>query len=213
MTPNNGRPVRVARYHRVSRIDQDPALQDDATADIIERRGWTLVETYVDHGVSGSRERRPGLDKMLADARRRRFDVVLVYRADRLFRSLRHMVVTLDDLSSLGIGFVSASEPFDTTTPTGRLLLHIVSAMGEFERGLLIERTRAGMAAARRRGAQIGRPRVRVDMDRALELRQQGMSVRAAAKEMGIGAATLHRALVTAKAVVLAEDPQVGPSP
>jgi DNA invertase Pin-like site-specific DNA recombinase len=179
-------------------VHQDPALQDDAVKAFIATRGWKVVRTYVDHGVSGTRERRPELDRLMADARKGRFDCVLVYRTDRMARSLRHLVTMLDELATLGIGFTSVTEPFDTTSPTGRLLLQIVGAMAEFERTLIVERTRAGVAAARRRGVRVGRPRARVDLDRALELRAEGTSIRDAAKVLGVGAATLSRALSAA---------------
>jgi len=188
-------PLRVARYLRVSKLDQDPQLQDDETAHLATARGWQVVDTYVDHGVSGTRERRPQLDRLLRDARKRRFDAVLVWRSDRLFRSLRHMVGTIEELTELGIGFVSAREPFDTTTPTGKLMLHLVAAFAEFERAVLIERVRAGLAVARRRGKRLGRPRVRVDVERALQLRAAGVSLRAVARTLGCGLATLCRAL------------------
>lgn len=187
--------LRAARYVRVSRLDQNPRLQEDETATFIERRGWQLTDTFVDHGVSGSRERRPELDRLLLDARKRRFDVLVVFRADRLFRSLKHMVVTLDELAALGINFASVNEPFDTTTPSGRLLLHLVSAMAEFEKAILVERTRAGVAAARRRGARIGRPRVHVDRDELVRLRDDKMSIRVIAKKLGVGTGTIQRAL------------------
>ena len=187
--------MRAVRYLRVSRVDQNPELQDDATNDLIRHRGWKLVDTYVDHGVSGSRDRRPELNRMLADAKRGRFDLVVVYRSDRLFRSIKHMVTTLDDLAAMNVGFVSTSEPFDTSTPSGRLLLHMVSAMAEFERAILIERTKAGLVAAASRGAKIGRPRARVDVERATVLRSEGRTFRQIADELGVGVATLHRAL------------------
>jgi DNA invertase Pin-like site-specific DNA recombinase len=190
--------VRAAAYHRVSRADQNPELQQDEVAELIERRGWALARSYTDEGVSGSRDRRPELDQLLADARRRKFDLLVVWRADRLFRSLRHMVVTLDELAALGVGFVSVTEPFDTSTPSGRLLLHLVSAMAEFERSILIERTKAGLAAAIRRGVKVGRPRVEFDVDRARALRVEGKTYRQVAAELGVGAATVHRALATA---------------
>jgi DNA invertase Pin-like site-specific DNA recombinase len=170
-------------------------MQADETEVLIARREWKLVETYVDHGISGSRDRRPGLDKLLADARKRRFDVLVVWRSDRLFRSLRHMVNTLAELDAIGVHFVSATEAFDTTTPQGKLLLHLVSAFAEFERHTLIERTRAGMAAAKRRGAQIGRPRVELDLTRARQLRQAGASYRHIADQLGVGLGTVHAAL------------------
>src|SRR5580658_3287338 len=187
--------IRVARYLRVSRHDQDTALQADETGAFVRARGWKLIETYNDHGISGSRDRRPALDRMLADARRRKFDLVLVYKADRLFRSLRHMVTTLDELAALGVGFVSVTEPFDTSTPSGKLLLHIVSAMAEFERSLLIERVKSGVAAARRRGARLGRPRARLDTDRLRELRSQGLSIRKIAETLKVGSSPIQRHL------------------
>jgi DNA invertase Pin-like site-specific DNA recombinase len=186
---------RVARYLRVSRHDQDTALQADETAVFIKNRGWKLADTYKDHGISGAKDRRPELDRLLADARKRKFDVLIVYKADRLFRSLRHMVLTLDELSALGIAFVSTTEPFDTSTPSGKLLLHIVSAMAEFERSLLIERVKSGVAAARRRGARLGRPRARLDEERLRELRASGKSVRDIAAVLGVGTSTVQRRL------------------
>ena len=188
--------IRIARYLRVSKIDQDPRLQDDETAEFVERRGWTLAGTYIDHGVSGAKERRPDLDRLLADARRRRsFDAILVWKSDRLFRSLRHMVVTLDDLASYNVAFVSATEPFDTTSASGRLLLHLVSAMAEFERSLLIERVKAGVSAAKRRGARLGRPRTWLDQDRLAELKGQGLTVRQIAEALNTSTSTIQRRL------------------
>ena len=182
--------LRAARYLRVSKAEQDPALQDDETAELIAKRGWKLLDTYIDHGVSGSREKRPQLDRLLLDVRRRRVDVVLVWKADRLFRSLKAMVTTLDEWAALGVGFVSATEVFDSTTPQGKLLLHVTSAFAEFERNLIIERTKAGIAAARRRGTHVGRPRARLDHDRLRELRAEGLSVRKIATTLGIGVST-----------------------
>src|SRR5580658_7953083 len=117
--------------------------------------------------------------------------------AERVPKStgIRNMVTTLDELTALGVNFVSVTEPFDTTTPSGRLLLHLVSAMAEFEKSILVERTKAGLAAAIRRGAKVGRRRVRVDLERARELRVEGKTLRDVAKELGIGTATLYRAL------------------
>jgi DNA invertase Pin-like site-specific DNA recombinase len=190
------RPIRkAARYIRVSRNDQRPALQSDETEDLIVRRGWQLVDTYLDQGVSGASANRQELDRMMAAARRKAFDVLVVWRSDRLFRSLRHMVVTLEELAALGIEYVSVTEPFDTTTPQGRLLIHLVSAFAEFERGVLIERTKAGLAAARRRGVRLGRPRVHLDVFKARAMRAHGKSLRVVARHFGVGASTLHRIL------------------
>ena len=193
--------VRVARYLRVSKAEQDPALQDDETADVIAKRGWKLADTYIDHGISGTREKRPALDRLLRDVRRRRVDVVLVWKADRLFRSLKAMVTTLDEWGALGIGFVSATEAFDTTTPQGKLLLHLTSAFAEFERNLIVERTKAGIAAARRRGVHVGRPRARLDDAHLRELRAEGVSVRKVAEMLGTSVSTVQRRLLASTEV------------
>jgi DNA invertase Pin-like site-specific DNA recombinase len=179
----------------VSRSDQALALQDDETAEAASRRGWNVVGTHPDHGVSGSRERRPELNRLMNDAHGHRFDVVLVWKADRLFRSLRAMVTTLDEWAARGIGFTSATEVFDTMTVQGKLLLHIVSACGEFERGVLIERTKAGVQAARRRGVRVGRPPSRLDLDELRDLRAKGMSIRQIGLAVGVGSSTILRRL------------------
>jgi DNA invertase Pin-like site-specific DNA recombinase len=198
--------MRAVQYVRVSRSDQKPGMQADETAEMIRRRGWKLSDTYTDHGISGARDRRPELDRLLDDARHGRFDVLVVYKADRLFRSLRHMVNTLDELAALNVSFVSCTEPFDTATPSGRLLLNVISAMGSFERDLLIERTKSGIAAARRRGAKVGRPRAHVDVDLALELRAAGKSIREIGVALGVGAATVSRALAASKSESVAAE-------
>jgi DNA invertase Pin-like site-specific DNA recombinase len=194
----NRRPLRVALYLRVSTSDQSTALQRDEATRLIASRGWELAETYEDAGVSGTRARRPGLDAMLAAARRRRFDAIVVWRADRLFRSVHHMVTTLAELGALGVNFVSCTEPFDTSTPTGQLLLHLCAAFGQFERDVLVERTVAGMAAARRRGRRIGRPRARFDLEQAQALLAGGATERNVARALGVGYGTLRRALASA---------------
>lgn len=187
---------KIVNYLRVSRSDQNSSLQADETQELIRRRGWTLSETFRDEGISGSHDRRPGFQAMMAAARSRRFDVLVVYRADRLFRSLRNLVVTLEEFHQLGVGFVSVTEPFDTTTSAGRLLLQLVGAFAEFEREVLKERTRSGIAAARRRGALLGRPPTKFSLERAQSLRAGGMTFAAIARELGVGVAIVHRALV-----------------
>ena len=187
------KPLRAARYCRVSRSDQCIDLQLDETADLIERRGWELVATFADEGVSGMKAKRPGLDQLMAAARKRSFDVLIVYRADRLFRSLRHMLATLDELTALGIGFTSVSEIFDSTTPQGTLLLHLCAAFSQFERAVLIDRVRSGLAAARKRHVRLGRPKVAFDHEKALRLRAQGLSYREVAEQVGVSLATIQR--------------------
>ncbi len=132
---------------------------------------------------------------MLAAARAGKFGILVVWRSDRLFRSLRHMVMTLDELTALNIAFVSVCEPFDTTTPQGRLLLHLLSSFAEFERHLLIERTCAGLEATRRRGTRLGRPPTQLDLQQARTLREAGASIRTVARTLGVSATTVHRAL------------------
>jgi DNA invertase Pin-like site-specific DNA recombinase len=189
------KPLRAVRYIRVSRADQVTAHQADETAALIDRRGWALVDTFLDHGVSGTRDRRPELDRLLGAARRREFEVVVVQRSDRFFRSLRHMLATLDELAALDVGFVSATEVFDTMTAQGRLVLQIAAAFAEFERNLIADRVRSSLAASRRRGVRLGRPPVHVDVCRALVLRSEGKSLRVVARDLGVGVATLVRAL------------------
>ena len=124
----------------------------------VEARGWSAVE-YVDRGVSGSKDRRPGLDQLIAAARRRRFDGVVCWRLDRLGRNLKHLITLLDELQALGVAFVSLAESIDATTPAGKLEMHILGAIAEFERARIEERVRAGLARARAQGVRLGRPR------------------------------------------------------
>jgi DNA invertase Pin-like site-specific DNA recombinase len=186
---------RAAIYARVSTIDQKLELQRDEAREIINRRGWKFMRVYEDHGASGATRERRGLEELLRDARRRYFDVLVVWRSDRLFRSVHEMVVTLEEFAALGVDFISVTEPFDTSTPTGKLLLLICTAFAQFERDIMIERTVAGMAAAVRRGKRMGRPPTRIDLERAAELLAEGRSTRDVARELGTAGTTLRRAL------------------
>lgn len=186
---------RAAIYTRVSTSEQASALQIDECTGHVARAGWTLVEHFGDIAVSGLKARRPELDRLLAAARKRRLDVIVVWRADRLFRSLLHMVSTLAELDALHVDFVSCTESFDTTTPAGRLLFHMCSAFAQFERDLIVERTIAGMAAAKRRGAKIGRPRTRFDLELARELLLFRIPMREIARRLNVPKTTLARAL------------------
>jgi DNA invertase Pin-like site-specific DNA recombinase len=186
---------KIAIYARVSTADQRAHLQLDALRDLAARRGWKLAEEYLDHGVSGSKDRRPALDKLLADAHRGKFAVLAVWKLDRLARSVRHLVLLADELRVLGIDLVSVEDTIDTTTPSGRFTFHVLGAVAELERELIRERTIAGLHAARRRGAKLGRPRVRFDVDRALQLRGEGKSYDAVATGLGVSVGTVHAAL------------------
>jgi DNA invertase Pin-like site-specific DNA recombinase len=191
-----GTDTRVAIYARVSTVGhgQDPEVQLRELRDYIARRGWKLDGEYVDSGVSGAKDRRPKLDELMADARRRRFDCVLVYRYDRFARSLRHLVNALEDFRSLGIDFVSLHEGVDTSTPNGRLVFGIFASIAEFERELIRSRVRSGLAAARAKGKTLGRPRIGVDAARISSLRASGASWRAISKQLEISTQTARRA-------------------
>src|SRR5690349_20385578 len=150
--------MRAAIYARVSTLEQEPENQLCELRRYVEARGWTATE-YVEKGVSGAKDRRPALDQLLADAKRRRFDVLVCWRLDRLGRNLRHLILFLDELQALGVGFVTLGEGIDTSTPAGKLQLHILSAIAEFERERIRERVVAGLQRARKQGKRLGRPR------------------------------------------------------
>jgi putative DNA-invertase from lambdoid prophage Rac len=154
-------------------------------------KGWTIFKEYADEGASGATTRRPALDQLMADARRRRFDVVCVAKLDRFGRSLKGLVLTLEELQSLGIAFVSINEGIDLSTSVGRLQLHILAALAQWERERIIERVRSGMARAKARGKRFGRPERVVPEATLASVR--GLSVREAAKRLGISPATAHR--------------------
>lgn len=186
---------KAALYGRISTSDQRADLQLDDLRGLSEQRGWTIVDEYVDLGISGTKDRRPALDRLMTDARRARFGVVAVWRFDRFARSVRHLVVTLDEFRALGIEFVSLNDSIDTSTPTGRMMFAVVAAMAQFEAEVIRERTIAGLAAARRRGVRLGRKPVRFDVDRARELRSVGWSYRRVARELGVSVGLVHRVL------------------
>jgi len=171
--------MRTALYARVStNVAQNPEMQLAELRQYCDRRTWTVAGEFVDVGVSGCKERRPQLDSLLASCRKREFDAVVVYRYDRFARSLRQLVNALAEFDSLNIQFVSLHEGVDTSTPNGRLVFGIFATIAEFERELIRERVRSGLAAARNRGKRLGRPRRRLDGDRVAELRAQGRSWR-----------------------------------
>ncbi len=182
--------MRSAVYARVSTLGQEPENQLQELRRYVEARGWTAVE-FVDRGVSGAKDRRPALDDLVRDARRRRFDVLVCWRLDRLGRNLRHLILLLDELSAVGVGFVSLAEGIDTQTPAGRLQLHILGAIAEFERARIAERVTAGLARARQQGRRLGRP-VR-SIPEAILAPVRGLPIREAAKRLGVSPTTAHR--------------------
>jgi DNA invertase Pin-like site-specific DNA recombinase len=191
-------PIRAAIYARVSTTNhgQDVSMQTRELRQFVEARGWSFVGDYVDEGVSGTKDKRPALDRLMSDAHKRKFDVVVCWRFDRFARSVSHLLRALETFNALGIAFVSLSENVDTTTPTGKMIFTVLGAVAELERSLIVERVRAGLRNARAKGKTLGRPRKTVDTSRITALRAQGLSLRAIASELGVGLATLHRASV-----------------
>lgn len=172
---------------------QSPQMQLDALREYALRRELDVVAELVDQGVSGVRDQRPALDRLMAAARRREIDVVLVYRFDRFARSVRHLVTALDEFKALGVDFVSYSESIDTSTPLGRATFSIVAALAELERSAIVERSVEGQRRARARGTHVGRPRLTCDTVTVLELRRAGSSLRAIARATGLSRTVVTR--------------------
>jgi DNA invertase Pin-like site-specific DNA recombinase len=169
-------------------------MQTRELEEYCQRRGWELVGSYIDNGVSGSKESRPELDRLMVDARQRRLDVVLVWKLDRFGRSLKHLVNALAEFEALGITFASLKDNLDLSTPSGRLMFQIIGAMAEFEKSLIQERVRAGLRNARAKGRRLGRPRVTVDSQEIARLRAQGHSWSTIQQETGVAKGTAQRA-------------------
>jgi len=186
---------RVAIYVRVSTTEQNPENQLDVLRNFAEARGWRPTE-FVDHGVSGAKERRPALDALLAAARIRRVDVVVCTKLDRLARSVHHLVALGKELEALGVDLVVLDQAIDTTTPSGRLLFHVLASIAEFERDLIRDRVIAGIRRARAQGRRFGRPRLHhVDAERARLLLIEGLSLRSVARTLGVHPTAVSRAL------------------
>ena len=190
--------MRVAIYARDSTIDQHSAMQSEDLQEFCKRREFQLIDTYIDEGVSGSKDSRPELNRLMADARKRRFDAVLVWKLDRFGRSIKHLVNAIAELEAVGVAFISFKESLDLSTPAGKLMFHMIAAMAEFERDLIRERTRAGVAFARSRGKHIGRPRLGVQSTEVHRLRAAGHSLRAIGKSLGISEGSVRRLISTA---------------
>jgi DNA invertase Pin-like site-specific DNA recombinase len=196
----------VAIYARISTTNhgQDVSMQTRELRDYCERRGWTVAGEYVDAGISGAKDRRPELDRLMTDAHKRRFDVVAVWKFDRFARSVSHMLRALDTFRVLGIEFVSLSESLDTATPAGRMVFTVLGAVAELERSLIAERVRAGLRNARAKGKRLGRPRVVVDAATIGRLRLQGRTVREIASELGYSRSLVHKTLANRGAIRVA---------
>ncbi len=182
--------MKAAIYARVSTFDQEPENQLQEVRSYCAARGWTVTE-YVDRGISGAKDKRPALDHLLADAKRRKLDTVVCWRLDRLGRNLKHLITLLDELQALGVAFVSLAEGIDATTPAGKLQMHILGAMAEFERERIRERVMAGLQRARTQGKRLGRPKGAVPLDRLNSV--SSLSLTDAAATLRVSRSTLKR--------------------
>ena len=189
--------MRTALYARVSTSDkgQDPEVQLRELREYCQRRRFTIAGEYVDVGVSGSKDSRPELNRLMIDAAKRKFDAVVVWRFDRFARSVSHLLRALETFRSVGIEFVSYSEAIDTSTPVGKMTFTVLGAVAELERSLIIERVRAGVRNARAKGKRLGRPRVAVDRGRITRLRASGASWSEVCDATGLSAGTARRCL------------------
>jgi len=177
---------RVAVYARVSTSDQSTDSQLLDLRRYLFERGWKLFNEYCDNGISGTKSSRPALNQLMNDAKKRRFDVVLVWRFDRFARSTKHLILALEEFRNLGIDFVSYQENIDTRSPLGSAIFTIISAVAQLERDIIAERVKAGLRQAKERGKRIGRPEISVDEGEILRLRAGGHSLREIAVQMGI---------------------------
>jgi DNA invertase Pin-like site-specific DNA recombinase len=183
--------MRVAIYARVSTTNgQDPEMQLRELREYCQRRGWEIHHEYVDAGISGTKGKRPELDRLMADAHKRRFDIVIVWRFDRFARSVSHLLRALETFQALGIAFVSLSENIDTSTPTGKMIFTVLGAVAELERSLIVERVKAGLRNAKAKGKRLGRPSKGVDPNKVSLLRAQGLTWRRVGAQLGVAPRT-----------------------
>jgi len=194
MANRNSTP-RVALYARVSTTDQSTDSQLLDLRRYVRERGWDIFREYVDEGISGTQDSRPALNELMNNAKKRRFDVVLVWRFDRFARSTKHLILALEEFKNLGIDFVSYQENIDTSSPLGSAIFTIISAVAQLERDIIAERVKAGLRRARENGKKLGRPRASVDTEKIHLLRSQGLSLRAIAKATGVSRTTVSDVL------------------
>lgn len=192
--------TRVALYARVSTKNnsQDPETQLLALRDYAQARKLEVFSEYVDIGISGSKDSRPALNRLMADARKRRIDTVLVARFDRFARSTRHLVLALEEFNALGVDFISLSESIDTSTPMGKMVYTVIAAVAELERSLIRERVIMGLQRAKAQGKKLGRPSgTKANVRKIQKLKRQGLSIRQIASEMKVSKSTVSRLLNT----------------
>ena len=196
--PRNPVAMIVSLYARVSTHDQDPEVQLGALRAHAAQRGWPVAEEFVDRGISGAKERRPALERLMKAAWAGQCQVVLVWRFDRFARSVKHLVTALDTFRALGVAFISLQEQLDTATPIGQAMFTIIGAMAQLERDIIRERVKAGVERARARGIRLGRPVASVDVVRLHALRRQGCSMGEIARQAQCSRSTVRRRLRTA---------------
>ncbi|MDA2938140.1 recombinase family protein [Acidobacteria bacterium AH-259-A15] len=189
---------RIAVYARVSTTDQSTDSQLLDLRRYVSERGWDIYKEYVDEGISGTKDSRPALNELMDSAKKRRFDVVLVWRFDRFARSTKHLILALEEFRNLGIDFVSYQENIDTSSPLGSAIFTIISAVAQLERDIIAERVKAGLRRAKENGVTIGRPRLTVDRQEVLRLRVQGLSLRKIGETVGISKDSVANLLKTA---------------
>jgi DNA invertase Pin-like site-specific DNA recombinase len=188
--------MRVGLYARVStNHGQDVSMQTREMRELFEHRGWPIVGEYVDTGISGAKDRRPELDRLMADAHRRKFDVVAVWKFDRFARSVSHLLRALETFDSLGIGFISLSESLDTSTPAGKMVFTVLGAVAELERSLIAERVKAGLRNAKAKGVRLGRKPVQLDLTVIRKLRREGNSIAEICRQTGYSSGSVFRSL------------------
>ncbi len=184
---------KVAIYVRVSTSGQTVENQERELTAHCQRQGWQVFKVYRDEGFSGAVADRPALKEMMADARLGKFNLLVVWKIDRLARSISHLLEVLTELKGLGIGFVSLTEAINTETAQGRMIANFLGSIAEFERELVVERVRSGMDRAKAAGVRIGRPRAGFDVNEAIRLKQDGQSWSQVAKSVGASSATVRR--------------------
>jgi len=193
-TPDVSTPIRAAIYARVSTSEQSCESQLRDLRQYVAARGYNSVE-YVDTGFSGAKQSRPALDRLMDDARKRRFDCILVWKFDRFARSTKHLLMALEEFRGIGVQFISYQENIDTTSPLGQALFTIVSAVAQLEQDLIRERVRAGLRAARAKGKKFGRPRAQVDADRVAALRRDGLSWSQVCRTLNVSKGSAQRSV------------------
>lgn len=189
--------MRAAIYARISTSNgqQSPEMQLMALREYCQARGFKIFQEYTDEGQSGGKDSRPSLNILMDNARKRKFDVVVVYRFDRFARSSRHLIQALEEFKSLGIEFISYQENIDTSSPLGKAIFVIVAAMAELERNIIVERVKSGLKTAKCKGKKLGRPRTPLDLENAMQLKAEGLGLRKIASILGVGKSTVAKYL------------------